>query len=89
MGKHWTLTQLKAVLARGPHASALKSDDIVQQCTDARESEKQGFTKIYCWEELKTKLSPALELFPLAIIPHKSRKYMAILDLSFSLNVVG
>ena len=30
-----------------------------------------------------------LKLSPLAIVPHKSRKYRAILDLSFSLKIFG
>ena len=49
----------------------------------------QGFAKIYLWEELKKHLPAALKLSPLAMIPHKSRKYRAILDLSFALMLNG
>ena len=31
----------------------------------------------------------ALKISPLAMVPHKSRKYRAILDLSFSLKIFG
>jgi len=41
------------------------------------------------WEELKKNIPAALKLLSLAVIPYKSRKYRAILDLSFSLLVNG
>lgn len=56
---------------------------------EVRENESQGFAKIYIWEDLKKKLPEALKLSPLAMIPHKSRKYRAILDLSFALRLDG
>ena len=39
------------------------------------------------WEELSKNLPTALKLSPLAMIPHKSRQYRAILDLSFVLRL--
>ena len=56
---------------------------------EAREKEKQGFAKIFKWEELKKNIPTKLKLSPLAMIPHKSRKYCTILDLSFELMVAG
>lgn len=89
VGRDWTLEELEAAVERGPHASALAPDAIAQIQLEAREKEQQGFAKIYRWDELKRNLPRALKLSPLAMIPHKSRKYRAILDLSFMLWVMG
>ena len=56
---------------------------------EARKKEAQGFAKIYKWDKLKKELPSPLKLLPLAMIPHKSRKYRAILDLSFALKLAG
>ena len=56
---------------------------------EAREKETQEFANIKKWEDLKQDLPRALKLSPLAMIPHKSRKYRAILDLSYQLMVAG
>jgi len=74
---------------KGPHSSALEDDAIAQIQMEAREKEAQGFANIYKWEDLKKDLPRALKLSPLAMIPHKSRKYRAILDLSYQLMVAG
>ena len=91
VGRNWTAAELQAAVDRGPHASALKPDAIEQIQLEAREKVNQGFAEIYKWEDLKARLNehPNLKLSPLAMIPHKSRKYRAILDLSFSLEVDG
>ena len=88
-GADWTAEQLQAAVEKGPHSSALEDDAIAQIQVEAREKEAQGFAKIYKWEELKKNLPRALKLSPLAMIPHKSRKYRAILDLSYQLMVAG
>ena len=56
---------------------------------EAREEEAQGFAKIYRWDNLNNNLPRALKLSPFAMIPHKSGKYRAILDLSYQLMMTG
>ena len=56
---------------------------------EAREKEQQGFAKIFKWEDLKENLPPEIKLSPLAMIPHKSRKYCTILNLSLKLKLAG
>jgi len=89
VGRDWTLEELEAAVTRGPHSSALVPDAIAQIQLKAREKVAQGFAKIFLWEDLKRMLPHALKLSPLAMIPHKSRKYRAILDLSFKLMLNG
>ena len=69
--------------------SALELDAIEQIQVKAREKVEQGFAKIYTQEWLKKNLHkhPWLKLSPLDMIPHKSRKYRATLDLSYQLLV--
>ena len=88
-GRDCTLEELEAADERGPHRSALEPDAIAQIQVEAREKEAQGFCKLYDLEELKSNLPKIRKLSPLAMIPHKSRKYRAILDLSFELMLVG
>ena len=80
---------MEATVEKGPHVSALEPDAIAQIQIEAREKEAQGFARIYLREELKCCLPAKLKLSPLAMIPHKSRKYCAILDLLFALLVAG
>ena len=76
-------------MEKGSHSSALEDDAIVQIQVKAREKLAQGFAKIYRWEDLKKNLPHTLKLLPLAMIPYKSRKYRAILNLSFQMIVAG
>ena len=90
-GRNWMAEELEAAVEKGPHASALEPDAIEKIQIEARDKVKQGFAKVYTWDWLKKNLHkhPQLKLSPLAMIPHKSRKYRAILDLSYQLLVAG
>ena len=48
---------------------------------EARGKEAQGFSTIVGWDNIKQNPPSNLKFPPLAMIPHKSRKYRAILDL--------
>lgn len=51
----------------------------------------QGFAEVVEWDHIRDHLHeyPHLKISPLAMIPHKSRKYRSILDLSFRLKMFG
>ena len=91
VGRNWTLEDLEAIVEKGPHSSALELHAIEQMQIEAREKAKQGFAKIYTSEWLKKNLHkhPQLKLSPLTMVPHKSRKYRAILGLSYQLLIAG
>eukprot|EP00956_Cyclotella_meneghiniana_P024898 scaffold50779_cov23-Cyclotella_meneghiniana.AAC.1 len=82
-GKDWTKEQLWAAVERGPHVSALEPDAIEQMEQEIAEKQKQGQVKVVLWDDIKDNPPAQLKVSPLAMIPHKSRKYRAILDLSF------
>ena len=76
---------------RGAHISALVPDAIEQIWIEAHEKQEQGFARLVPWSDIKDRIAeiPKLKVSPLSMIPHKSRKYRAILDLSFKLCIAG
>ena len=51
------------------------------------EKEAKGAVKVVLWEDIKDNPPAELKVSPIAMIPHKSRLYRAILDLSFKLRL--
>lgn len=86
-GRDWTIEEMTAAVERGPHSSALEPDAIEQLRGEIEEKVKAGQCKVVAWDDIKTNPPKQLKVSPLAMIPHKSRKYRAILDLSFRLRL--
>ena len=86
-GKDWTVEQMRAAVERGPHVSALEPDAIEQLKGEIAEKVRIGQCRVVEWDSIKENPPRQLKVSPLAMIPHKSRKYRAILDLSFSLRL--
>ena len=80
---------MEAAATKGSHSSALEYDAISKIQAKEREKSAQGFTTIVRWDDIKQNPPSNLKFSPLAMIPHKSRKYIAILDLSFALKLAG
>ena len=76
---------MEAAVARGPHGLALLPEAREQHLKEVEEKVAKGQAKIFSWEHLKEHLPPNLKISPIAMIPHKSRLWRAILDLSFAL----
>ena len=83
------LEELEAAVEKGPHKLACKPGTVMQFQQEAREKEQQGFCKIFKWSELRKDPPCNLKISPLTAVPHKSRSCLAILDLSFQLDVNG
>ena len=90
VGRNRSLEELEAAVEKGPHSSALEPMQLSRSRL-RREKVKQGLAKIYTGEWLKNYTNtPSLNSrHYLAMIPHKSRKYRVILDLSYQLLVAG
>jgi hypothetical protein len=56
---------------------------------ETKDKIKDGYAKIVKWKDIKTNVPPQLKISPVAMIPHKSRQFQAILDLSFQLRING
>jgi hypothetical protein len=85
--KPWTKEQMLEAVEKGPHASALQPDAINQLVEELAEKVRMGQARIVLWDDIKDNPPPQLKISPLAMIPHKSRKFRAILDLSFRLRL--
>jgi len=88
-GHPWTRAQLQAAVNRGAHPSARTPDAIACLHTETMEKVNNGFARLIPWNTLLQNLPKNLKVSPLAAVPHKSRKYRAILDLSFNLRIGG
>ena len=86
-GRPWTYEEMEEAVQRGPHRSALEPDAIAQLREELKEKVAAGQAEVVEWDDIKHDPPEQLKISPLAMIPHKSRKYRAILDLSFKLRL--
>ena len=84
-GPDWTMTQINAALEYGAHPTAI--DPVANQCLmdETKGKVDKGFARVIRWGDIKDNPPPKFKLSPVAMIPHKSRKFRCILDLSFAL----
>ena len=77
------------MLQKGPHITA-RDPDAIQYFQDEVASKiANGYAKVVTYRDIKSDLPQRLKLSPVALIPHKSRSFRTILDLSFQLKVRG
>ena len=88
-GPDWSEEEILAALARGPHVSAKITEALQCLHIETEEKLKGGYVTKQRWGDIKHNYPKNLKLSPLAMIPHKSRKYRCILDLSFQLKLNG
>ncbi len=86
-GTRWTLEQMEAAIARGPHKSALVPAALAHFREEVEEKVRLGQARVVEWEEIRGNPPPQLKISPVAAIPHNSKPYRSILDLSFRLRL--
>ena len=84
-GPDWSYERLIAALTYGAHPSATKPDARECLITETAEKIEKGFARLVTWKSIKNNIPTKLKLSPVAMIPHKSRAFRCILDLSFQL----
>jgi hypothetical protein len=84
-GQPWTKEEIWEADARGPHQSALSQEAIEHFAIKAEEKVRTKQAKIVDWDSIKDNPTKELKISPIAVIPHKSKAYRSILDLSFYL----
>ena len=82
-GKPWSKKEMEAAINRGPHVSALVPAAIEQLRLEVEDKVRRGQARLVLWDDIKCNPPPQLKISPIAMIPHKSRLFRAILDLSF------
>ena len=87
-GPDWTIEQLMAALAYGAHPSAKFPEALKCLIAEAETKVANGFATIVTWRDIKDRLPKKIKLSPVAMIPHKSRAFRGILDLSFHIRAL-
>lgn len=88
-GDDWTTEHIELLLERGPHISAKDPDAIAQLIAETEMKIKQGYARVVTWGNIKKNRPRRLKISPVAMIPHKSKAFRCILDLSFFLRHKG
>ena len=86
-GWPWSKLEMQAAIDRGPHVSALVPEAIEQLHEEVQDKVKKGQAQVVLWDDIKNDQPKELKISPIAMIPHKSRLFRAILDLSFCLRL--
>ena len=86
-GTPWTAEQMQAAVDRGPHRLALSDKAIAHFKAEVNEKVKSGQAKLVSWDSIKDNPPVELKISPIAVIPHKSKQFRSILDLSFNLRL--
>jgi hypothetical protein len=84
-GRPWTVTEMQCAIDRGPHKSALHPDAISQLHEEVAAKVRAKQARIVYWDDIKHNPPPQLKVSPISMVPHKSRRYRTILDLSFAI----
>ena len=86
IGDNWTLAQLDAAVAYGAHPSAENKQAAEALATETLEKVEQGQATLVKWSTLRKAIQKGYKrhtkISPIAAIPHKSRLFRMILDLS-------
>jgi hypothetical protein len=86
ISEDWTIEQLDAAVAYGAHPSAETPEAIAALRQEALEKVEQNFCKLVPWKLLRQQIIAGkkqhTKISPIAAIPHKSRAFRMILDLS-------
>jgi hypothetical protein len=71
----------------GPHHSALSDEAIAHFKAEVDKKVRIGQAKLVTWDSIKDNPPPELKISPIAAIPHKSKQFRSILDMSFHLRL--
>jgi hypothetical protein len=89
MGEQWSRDMLNAAIQKGAHPSAMLPEAAAQLRAETLEKVAQGYARLVRWDDIKDNPPPNLKISPIAAIPHKSRTWRMILDLSHGVTLNG
>ena len=72
---------------RGPHESYLSKEAISHFATESKEKVASNQAHLVYYENFKDNFPTKMKVSPISEIPHKSKAFRLILDLSFSLKL--
>ena len=71
----------------GPHKSALTEEAIAHFAAESKGKVASNQARLICYDNFKGNFPTKMKVSPIAAIPHKSKAFIPILDLSFSLKL--
>jgi hypothetical protein len=80
---------MEVAITRGPHPSALQPAALAQLRQETLDKVGKGQARLVNWDSIRHDPPKDLKISPIAMIPHKSRGFRAILDLSYSIRLRG
>ena len=86
-GKQWSKQEVAEAVKHGNHSSAEVETARIQFRAEALEKQSLGQCVIVNWDDIKDSPPAEMKVSPLSAVPHKSRLWRAILDLSYSLRL--
>jgi hypothetical protein len=86
-GQPWTQADIEEAIARGPHQSALTLEAIKHFAQEIKEKVRTNQARVVKWDTIKDNPPRELKISPIAAVPHKSKAFRSILDLSFRLRL--
>ncbi len=86
-GKPWLKQEMWEAGARGPHQSSLTPKALAHFTEESIEKVQEGQAKSVMWDDIEDNPPAQLKILPIATIPHKSKAFCSILDLSFRLQL--
>jgi hypothetical protein len=89
IGQPWMKEEMWAVVDKGPHRSVLSPAAVAHFAAEAAEKVLTKQARIVSWDKIKDDPPCQLKISPIAAIPHKSKAYRSILDLSFRLRLAN
>ena len=87
-GRPWTTEEIQHQISKGAHPSAKTPEAAKALRAETLDKIQQGFARLVDWDKIKHNHPEQLKVSPVAAIPHKSRLYRMILDLSHALRLM-
>ena len=88
-GKPWTHRRIQAAIDKAAHPSAQSHAAATACRNEALERVTDKCVRLIKWDDIKHNPPKNLKISPIAAIPHKSRAFQMILDLSFNITING
>ena len=73
---------MEEAIARGPRISSMETEAMEVLEKEVATKVEQNQCRVVLWDNIKANPPEQLKVSPIAMIPHKSRNFCAILDLS-------
>ncbi len=84
---HRQKAEIWEAIKRGPHVLVLLIEALKHFKEEALKKVAMGQVMIVNWDTIKDNPPPQMKVLPIAAIPHKSKAFRSILNLSFSLRL--